>query len=42
MVFKLIQEAQKNWRRLNEWKKLELIRAGRKFVDGVLQEGLVA
>ena len=42
MVFKLMQEAQKNWRRLNEWKKLELVRAGRKFVDGVLQEGLVA
>jgi transposase-like protein len=39
MVFKLMQEAQKTWRRLNEWKALELVRAGRKFVDGVLQEG---
>lgn len=42
MVFKLMQEAQKNWRRLNERKKLELIHAGRKFIDGVLQEEMVA
>jgi transposase-like protein len=41
MVFKLMQEAQKNWRRLNEWKKLELVHAGRKFIDGVLQEEMV-
>ncbi len=42
MVFKLLQEAQKNWRPLNEWNKLDLVREGRTFVDGILQEERVA
>lgn len=42
MVFKLVQEAQKGWRRLRGWRKLELIREGRRFVDGVLQEEAAA
>ena len=42
MVFKLIQEAQKNWRRLQGWEKLALVHQGRRFVDGVLQEERVA
>ena len=42
MVFKLMQEAQKNWRRLQGWKELDLVRRGRRFLDGVLQEERVA
>jgi putative transposase len=38
MVFKLMQEAQRTWRRLDAWQKLKLIHEGRRFVDGVLQE----
>jgi transposase-like protein len=38
MVFKLMQEAQRNWRRLDGCKHLELVHAGRRFVDGVVQE----
>ena len=42
MVFKLVQEAEKGWRRLRGWRKLVLIREGRRFVDGVLQEETAA
>jgi transposase-like protein len=38
MVFKLMQEAQRTWRRLDAWQKLKLLHEGRRFVDGVLQE----
>ena len=38
MVFKLMQEAQRTWRRLDAWQKLKLVHEGRRFVDGVLQE----
>jgi len=38
MVFKLMQEAQANWRRLDKWQQLKLVHEGRRFVDGVLQE----
>lgn len=38
MVFKLMQEAQRTWRKLDGSKHLELVQAGRRFVDGVLQE----
>ena len=38
MAFKLMQEAQNNWRRLQGWQKLSLVHEGRLFVDGVLQE----
>ena len=42
MVFKLMQEAQRSWRRLDDWEKLTLVFKGRQFVDGVLQEDAVA
>jgi hypothetical protein len=42
MVFKLMQEAQKNWRRLDDWEKLTLVLEGHRFVDGVVQEDAVA
>jgi transposase-like protein len=42
MVFKLIQEAQRNRRKLDGSKHLELVHAGRRFIDGVLQEEAVA
>lgn len=42
MVFKLMQEAQKTWHRLDDWQKLTLVFEGRRFVDGVLQEDAVA
>jgi len=38
MVFKLMQEAQRTWRRLDAWQKLKLVHEGRRFVDGVLQQ----
>jgi putative transposase len=38
MVFKLMQEAQRTWRKLDGSKHLELVHAGHRFVDGVLQE----
>lgn len=38
MVFKLTQEAQRTWRKLDSSKHLELVRAGRQFIDGVAQE----
>jgi len=38
MVFKLMREAQRTWRRLDAWQKLKLVHEGRRFVDGVLQE----
>ena len=42
MAFKLMQEAQSNWRRLQGWQKLSLVHEGRQFLDGVLQEDRVA
>jgi putative transposase len=42
MVFKLIREAQRTWRKLDGSKHLELVRTDRRFVDGVLQEEAVA
>jgi putative transposase len=38
MTFKLLQEAQKSWRRIVRWQQLELIQAGREFKDGILVE----
>jgi|SRR5579864_5364116 len=38
MVFKLALEAEKTWRRLTGHKQIELVMAGRRFVDGELQE----
>jgi len=36
MAFKLIQEAQKTWRKITKWQQLELVQAGREFKDGIL------
>lgn len=38
MVFKLIQEVEKRWRRIARWKLLELVQTGRVFKDGELAE----
>ena len=38
MAFKLILEAEKQWRRIAKWRQLELVRAGRVFKDGELVE----
>jgi len=38
MTFKLLQEAQKSWRRIVRWQQLELVQAGREFKDGILVE----
>jgi putative transposase len=38
MVFKLALEAEKTWRRLTGHKQIALVMAGRRFVDGELQE----
>ena len=38
MAFKLIQEAEKRWRRIARWKLLELVQTGRVFKDGELVE----
>jgi putative transposase len=38
MVFKLVLECQKNWRRLTGSSIIPLVVAGRKFVDGVLND----
>lgn len=42
MTFKLIQEAEKRWRRIAKWRQLELVQAGRVFRDGELVEESVA
>ena len=42
MTFKLIEEAQKTWRKLQGWQKLQLVRENRRFVDGDLVEESVA
>ena len=42
MVFKLMKEAQKTWRKLDGSKHLELVHEGRRYVDGVLQEEAAA
>lgn len=36
MVFKLCQEAEKGWRKLRGYEKIQLVVAGRKFVNGEL------
>ena len=38
MAFKLLDMAQQRWRRLDGSKMLPLVRAGAKFIDGVLKE----
>jgi transposase-like protein len=38
MVYKLMREAQRTWRKLDGSKHLELVHEGRRYVDGVLQE----
>ena len=38
MTFKLVQEAEKRWRRIAGWKLLELVQTGRVFKDGELIE----
>ena len=38
MVFKLVQLAERSWRRLNGQAQLTQLVAGRKFVDGVMQD----
>lgn len=42
MVFKLMQEAQRAWRKLDGFKHLDPVHADRRFVHGVLQEQAVA
>jgi putative transposase len=42
MVFKLVQESKRTWRKLDGSKQLELVQAGRRFLDGVLQEEAAA
>lgn len=38
MVFKLVQAAEKRWRKLNEPELIKDVFSGRKFVDGILQD----
>jgi len=38
MVFKLIEEAAKTWRRIDASEKLHLVQKGRRFIDGELVE----
>ena len=38
MVFKLIEQAEKSWRKLDTWKKLLQVQEGRRFVDGELAD----
>lgn len=42
MTFKLLQEAQKTWKRIAKWQQLELVQAGRVFENGVLVEDSAA
>jgi hypothetical protein len=42
MVFKLLQEARRTWRRLDGAQQLTLVQAGKTFCDGVLQEEAAA
>lgn len=42
MAFKLIQEAQKTWRKIAKWQRLELVQAGRRFKDGMRVEDSAA
>lgn len=37
MVFNLCKEAEKNWRRLKGFEKLQLVKEDKTFVDGILQ-----
>lgn len=37
MVFKLVQEAEKTWKRLRGYNLIPLVIQGKKFVDGILQ-----
>ena len=36
-VFKLCKEAEKNWRRLKGFEKLQLVKEDKTFIDGILQ-----
>ena len=36
MVYKLMEEARKTWRRIAKWSQLRLIHEGKKFRDGIL------
>jgi putative transposase len=38
MVFKLVMEAQKNWRRLTGSSIIPMVLSGKKFVDGILEQ----
>ena len=38
MVFKLAEQAEKHWRRLNKYELIPFILEGKKFVDGVMEE----
>jgi len=38
MAFKLLDMAQRRWRKLNGYELLPLVRAGVKFVDGIQHE----
>lgn len=42
MVFKLVQAAQKRWRKLNKSPLIDLVWRGVKFTDGVMQEKIAA
>lgn len=42
MVFKLLREAQRTWRKLDGSNHLELVHEGRRYVDGLLQKGAAA
>lgn len=42
MTFKLLQEAQKTWKRIAKWQQLDLVQAGRVFRNGVLVEDSAA
>jgi transposase-like protein len=42
MTVKLLQEAQKSWRRIVKWQQLEPVQAGREFKDGILVEETAA
>ena len=42
MAFMLIQEAEKNWRRIDVWDQLRLVHEGRVFTDGILKNEAAA
>ncbi len=38
MIFKLLEAAEGRWRRLNGYRRVSLVRAGARFVNGELVE----